>query len=290
MGLQWSSTFVRSKPSLAASSAARCSDEAEDLSFPRGSMSSLRVHILHNMLFEFLTMGRTYSYWNRPDFLLVVFLWQQHYDDEEEKTYFMRNKVQCQQWQWRLWQRQWQWQWRLWQWQGNGNDAYAYDNDNGDDNDDGDLDCLLVSFPPSPSLLPPPFPPVPLFSRSPFYHIHHLFIIFITFLSYSSAQKLRFWARPMHRQDMLLGQRDMPLLWYMIYDISSIFIVSSTTTPPCSSIIFENYHHQEFNQDEHTKLLPQFMRLLNGPVSVQQGCVDLSPQQLPEIGVNCIQH
>ena len=176
MGLQWSSTFVRSKPSLAASSAARCSDEAEDLSFPRGSMSSLRVHILHNMLFEFLTMGRTYSYWNRPDFLLVVFLWQQHYDDEEEKTYFMRNKVQCQQWQWRLWQRQW----RLWQWQGNGNDAYAYDNDNGDDNDDGDLDCLLVSFPPSPSLLPPPFPPVPLFSRSPFYHIHHLFIIFIS--------------------------------------------------------------------------------------------------------------
>ena len=45
----------------------------------------------------------------------------------------------------------------------------------------------------------------------------HLFIIFITFLSYSSAQKLRFWARPMHRQDMLLGQRDMPLLWYIIY-------------------------------------------------------------------------
>ena len=47
----------------------------------------------------------------------------------------------------------------------------------------------------------------------------HLFIIFITFLSYSSAQKLRFWARPMHRQDMLLVKGTCLFfgIWYMIY-------------------------------------------------------------------------
>ena len=49
----WKATFVRSKPSLAASNAARCSDEAEDLSLPRGSMSSLGVHIFLIILSSF---------------------------------------------------------------------------------------------------------------------------------------------------------------------------------------------------------------------------------------------
>ena len=44
-------------------------------------------------------------------------------------------------------------------------------------------------------------------------------------------------------------------------------------------ILFKYCH---LYNDEDTKLLPQFMRLLDRPVSVQQGCINLSPQQLPE--------
>ena len=111
--------------------------------------------------------------------------------------------------------RQWQWQWQwclcLWQWGwqwrwGPGLPACIVSS------------LALVaasSLSSSSALLPLTF----LSYSSPFYHIHHLFIIFITFLSYSSAQKLRFWARPMHRQDMLLVKGTCLFfgIWYMIY-------------------------------------------------------------------------
>ena len=84
-------TLVRSRPSLAASKAARCSDDAEDLSF-RWSMSSLTQHCHHDILFindcHLYDKAEFFLMLSQP--LLVVFWWQ-HYMEFLHEVYSAMN-------------------------------------------------------------------------------------------------------------------------------------------------------------------------------------------------------